>query len=289
MALFTDKETGSTIALPLREATPERVAAAIDRKRRDFREKRAVLKAADRKLALWEHRAAASIARQFRAEHEDVRVTFVRDGAEAALRRPADLAPHMEGALRGVYAKVAADFSVWALRAVRALAPGRTLAVAKADPFVEDQARWIREQAARKVVGIADTTRERLRATIELGVQGGETVQQVARRIDDLYLDEIIPNRSMVIARTEVGASANFASHDAAACGARQAGFELNKVWNAIQDDRTRDDHADADGQVVAMSEPFQVGGDLLAWPGDPAGDPEQIIQCRCFLTYEPA
>lgn len=58
-------------------------------------------------------------------------------------------------------------------------------------------------------------------------------------------------------------------------------------VWNAVMDERTRDDHADADQQVVNLGDPFEVGGEELMYPGDPAGSDGNVINCRCWLTYE--
>jgi hypothetical protein len=53
-------------------------------------------------------------------------------------------------------------------------------------------------------------------------------------------------------------------------------------IHNSTLDNRTREDHAAADGQRVPVGEPFIVGGESLEFPGDPAGSPEQVINCRC-------
>jgi len=60
----------------------------------------------------------------------------------------------------------------------------------------------------------------------------------------------------------------------------------LNKVWMANHDAKTRPDHAEADGQEVGMDESFDVGGEQLMYPGDPAGSPGNIINCRCTVYY---
>jgi hypothetical protein len=56
------------------------------------------------------------------------------------------------------------------------------------------------------------------------------------------------------------------------------------RTWNAMDDDRTRDAHADADGQEVGVDEAFDVGGEELMYPGDPAGSDENTLNCRCWL-----
>lgn len=57
------------------------------------------------------------------------------------------------------------------------------------------------------------------------------------------------------------------------------------KVWIATGDPRTRDDHLEAHGQCVPTADPFEVGGELLAHPGDPSGSARQTIQCRCVMV----
>ncbi len=64
------------------------------------------------------------------------------------------------------------------------------------------------------------------------------------------------------------------------------AGITLTKTWIAVMDDTTRPAHADADGQTVGVDEPFNVDGDELEYPGDDAGDPGNVINCRCTTVY---
>ncbi len=98
-------------------------------------------------------------------------------------------------------------------------------------------------------------------------------------------MQQIIPNRSTVIARTETIAASNYGSHEAA----KQSGLTLKKVWLATEDARTRPDHAAADGQEVDLDEPFTVGGAQLMYPGDVSrGAPgNEVIQCRCTQIYK--
>lgn len=59
------------------------------------------------------------------------------------------------------------------------------------------------------------------------------------------------------------------------------------KTWRTQRDSRVRDAHADADGQTVALDEPFDIGGEEAMYPGDPQLPPELAINCRCYLEYE--
>jgi len=70
--------------------------------------------------------------------------------------------------------------------------------------------------------------------------------------------------------------------------GTTMSNYEGTKTWVAILDDRTRDAHAEADGQEVGMDEPFSVGGESLMYPGDDNLDasPENLINCRCDMVF---
>ena len=58
-------------------------------------------------------------------------------------------------------------------------------------------------------------------------------------------------------------------------------------VHNSSQDDRVRPTHEEADGQTVPLDGRFQVGDDLLDYPGDPQGTDAEVVQCRCVLIYD--
>ncbi|MGN9430655.1 phage minor head protein, partial [Enterococcus faecium] len=88
--------------------------------------------------------------------------------------------------------------------------------------------------------------------------------------------------RAERIARTELHQARPAAVHASATMTA-DAGVPMVKVWSAAHDERTRVAHAEADGQTRPVDEPFEVGGELLRYPGDQAnGSAKNTIQCRC-------
>ena len=141
---------------------------------------------------------------------------------------------------------------------------------------------FISTTVAEKVVNINDTTKTKLKAIIRRGFDERLTIWEIRDQIDTLYLEQIIPNRSRVIARTEVISSSNAGSRYAA----KQTGLKLKKEWVATADKRTRDTHEKADGQIKDIDEPYEVGNSSLMFPGDPSGKAEEVIQCRCTEVY---
>lgn len=127
---------------------------------------------------------------------------------------------------------------------------------------------------------ILKTTSEQIRATLEEGFLDGEGVEALSSRIRDLY-DGISRGRALTIARTETVAPAN----DGTFQGYKQAGVE-RKEWIATDDELTRDTHAAAEARgPIPIDEDFEVGDDLMAYPGDERGSAENVCNCRCTIA----
>lgn len=58
-------------------------------------------------------------------------------------------------------------------------------------------------------------------------------------------------------------------------------GVEVQKQWIATLDSRTRDSHRELDGEIVDYKDTFSNG---LEYPGDRAGDPAEVYNCRCTM-----
>lgn len=141
-------------------------------------------------------------------------------------------------------------------------------------------ARHLERFSATRIKGLVDkTTRESLRGTLVEGVRAGESIRDLATRVTDVF--EVARGyRSIMIARTEVIGSSNFATYSAY----DQSGVVERKQLVATQDDRTRDTHVEADGQIVGLHEPFIIGGHEAMHPGG-TGVAEEDINCRCTLV----
>lgn len=64
----------------------------------------------------------------------------------------------------------------------------------------------------------------------------------------------------------------------------REEGY-THKMWITRRDDRVRPTHAAVDSAHASLTEQFQVGNDLLAYPRDPRGSTEEIAGCRCIIV----
>lgn len=146
--------------------------------------------------------------------------------------------------------------------------------------------RWIGQNGTRKIVQIADTTRRDINRAIAAGIEAGEGQRVIAKRIRARTGGLIGKRRSNIIARTEVHGASVAAGQ--AAVDAAGIANQIIRQWIAAQDERTRETHRAADGQQRTQTEPFNVGGAILMFPGDPNGPPEEVINCRCVVLYVP-
>lgn len=64
----------------------------------------------------------------------------------------------------------------------------------------------------------------------------------------------------------------------------RDQGF-TRKRWVTKHDAKVRETHAEAEGQTVALDEPFYVGGYPLMHPGERSAPPAIVINCRCVMV----
>ncbi len=59
-------------------------------------------------------------------------------------------------------------------------------------------------------------------------------------------------------------------------------GIKTKKQWRCTLDNKTRETHAEMDGQTVEWEEPFLTPLGPLMYPGDPSGEPANVYNCRC-------
>ncbi len=158
-----------------------------------------------------------------------------------------------------------------------ALTGGKTVQVKAFDPMTAAIKAWAAQHAAKNVTSILATNLADVQKIIRAAVGDNLSVSQLAKQLREFYDGSSF--KAYRTARTEVSEAAGFGQHEAA----RQTGAVKTHQWISSRDSRVRESHADIDGEVKALDEPFSNG---LMYPGDASGPPEEIIMCRCVEAY---
>lgn len=108
----------------------------------------------------------------------------------------------------------------------------------------------------------------------------GESIPNMAKRIANT-MGELNRNSTIRYARTAMTEAQNAGRVDSYK-RARDMGINVKNQWMATHDSRTRDSHVQLDGEIADIGEKFSNG---CEYPGDPAGEPAEIWNCRCTLV----
>jgi len=143
-------------------------------------------------------------------------------------------------------------------------------------------------QSASQITHIAETTQLNVMRIVKAAFNNGLTVPQTRDLIRE-GMRAASKTRATLIARTELVGAANGSSLAATRIVAHATGSNYNKTWRTAPGAKypRHEDYPDLDGQTVGLEATFDVGGDALMFPGDPNGDPGEVCNCRCVLTYD--
>ncbi len=130
----------------------------------------------------------------------------------------------------------------------------------------------------------------RFDAAVQRAMENGEplTEEQIDTMVN-AYTNRALLYRAEAIARTESMAALHEAqkqSIEQAIESGAVAPESVSMTWRTMKrDKRTRQSHKEMEGQTVKYGEMFTTGlGNELAYPGDPNGPAEDVINCRCWL-----
>lgn len=138
-----------------------------------------------------------------------------------------------------------------------------------------DIAIWLDGKANIFAESINETTFGKLQREFAESLSEGESRDKLVNRIKETY-GNIEKSRAATIARTEVQAVSQKGTFE----GYKQAGMPI-KIWVAVMDSKTRDWHANLDGEERPINNPFSNG---LQFPGDPNGPADEVVNCRCTI-----
>jgi len=139
------------------------------------------------------------------------------------------------------------------------------------------------------IKGLAKDAALRINNEITMGLMGQKTpfevMEAVGKNLKDKSIFTSIAKRAETITRTEAGRVLEMASQ-ARLTEAAKLIPGLQKQWFHGQNVRMpRPSHLAAVGQIRNVSEPFNVGGEQLMYPRDPAGSAKNTINCSCYTV----
>lgn len=187
----------------------------------------------------------------------------------------------INGELAGVYASnynfsayqieskvgAKASFTLHDKKSVERLARDNPRLLPKVDPDKVKAAKW---------------SNRKINSAITQGILQGEAIPDIAKRLESVV--GMGWNSAVRNARTAMTGAQNAGRIDSYH-DAQEMGIKLKKQWVATLDERTRESHADMDGEVVDVDEPFS--NDLM-YPADADGDdPAEIYNCRCTMIAD--
>lgn len=154
----------------------------------------------------------------------------------------------------------------------------------------------IEAETGMRITMITDYSKELLqnlsKDILRRGQEQGLGIYEMERMMRRELTDEfrrMSRYRSLRIVQTEVMSASNFATMKAG----ENSGLSMRKVWmtapmGLAKNERHTLYEPDLGRQRPAKGEPFRFGQYEMQYPGDPNGGAENVINCRCALSWEP-
>ena len=125
---------------------------------------------------------------------------------------------------------------------------------------------------------------KKINAELLQAIESGDSIGKMSERL--MRVTDMNKSAAIRNARTMTTAFENLGRLDGMK-KMQENGTKLQKEWLATLDDKTRDSHAELNGQKADINEPFHSSlGDIM-YPGDPSAEPSNFYNCRCTLTYD--
>lgn len=125
---------------------------------------------------------------------------------------------------------------------------------------------------------------KRVNSVLTRGIVTGLSAPKIARELSG-ELATSNEKKMRMLARTAITGAEN-AGRVERMKETEAMGVTVLKKWLSVHDARTRDAHAELDGQTAKPDEPFKSALGNIMFPGDPAAHPANVYNCRCTLTY---
>lgn len=137
---------------------------------------------------------------------------------------------------------------------------------------------WAEEATEASMETMTDDVAHWLRSAHEQGL----SIDDIAAGLnEDVFDDRLKDWQAERTARTATISSSNAGAHSAY----EDASGVVGEEWLATNDDRTRDTHLAAGGQIAPVDGTFLVGGATARYPGDPQLPLKELVNCRCAVV----
>lgn len=123
--------------------------------------------------------------------------------------------------------------------------------------------------------------KKKINNAITQGVLLGESIPDISKRLASVT--DMNRNAAVRNARTMTTSAENGGRIDSYK-RAQDMGIKLTQEWLATNDNRTRHEHRELNGQERKVGEPFKVDGYEIRFPADPTAPPYLVYNCRCTL-----
>ena len=237
--------------------------------------------AADRREALW-HNFVRRVESKERSLVSIVRSYLTDQSARVAKTRTVNVdaeAKEFLSALRPWAYNAARQAGAAGMRAAKGEFPEIEEKVDLFDLTPEARA-YLDEIILRSGTQIAETTMALIRDTLAMAEFADWTTEQLTQKLIE-RLNTFAQWRCRQIARTESTKVENWAQVE----GYKETEFVTRQGWLCSFVPDSRDDHIEADGQEVPVGGDFIIGGQAMAYPGDPRGGAGNVCNCLCS-TY---
>ena len=146
------------------------------------------------------------------------------------------------------------------------------------DPTIDPVQEFIKDKAFANSLMVNETTDKVLRKALADGLAEGQGVDQVKKRIKEIF-EYSKESRARMIAQTEMIGAVNKGGIE----GSKQSGVVWGNQWVGSLDSSIREEHEamTANEEAVPLGETFSNG---CEYPGDQGGDAASTINCRCTL-----
>jgi HK97 family phage portal protein len=250
----------------------------------------------ERRLRKLESQLESSIKKHFKGESKRIStrldsVTNLNSSAYIIDQELGASKKDLDNILTEHFMKIASTFGSDVINQMKEQRP-QIETKAPIDKFSFSIRKFVERLVSKRSDFITATTRKRLlkrlRETELDRDQDGHVVKvNFGKVVSDTY-NQWLTARAQTISRTD--------SHTMAQESTLRAVHSLDmpdvvKTWVTTNDHRLRDSHRDIKKKTIDQKDKFLVssnnGVDMMDYPGDPDGSPENVINCRCQLVFE--